>query len=80
MAGLEGCAFAQRVTAATPAQVERTRKALAGAFRCQTQGRGFSIVEILTMCPVGWFMEAPEAPERIEAEIARQLPLHRFKG
>ena len=32
------------------------------AFETQLAGAGFSFVEILTMCPTGWFVETDEAP------------------
>jgi 2-oxoglutarate/2-oxoacid ferredoxin oxidoreductase subunit beta len=30
-------------------------------------------VEILTMCPTGWFVETPEAPEYLTSTLA---PIH----
>ena len=35
----------------------------AGASRRSWPGAGFSFVEILTMCPTGWFIETQEAPD-----------------
>ena len=32
------------------------------AFEAQLRGDGFSIVEILTMCPTGWFIPTAEGP------------------
>jgi 2-oxoglutarate/2-oxoacid ferredoxin oxidoreductase subunit beta len=31
-------------------------------LQVQQQRLGFSFVEILTMCPTGWFIETTEAP------------------
>ena len=42
--------------------VARTKRMILDAFETQRQGRGFSFVEILTMCPTGWFIETQEAP------------------
>jgi 2-oxoglutarate ferredoxin oxidoreductase subunit beta len=39
------------------------------AIETQLDGRGFSFVEILTMCPTGWFIETQEAPEYLEANL-----------
>jgi 2-oxoglutarate ferredoxin oxidoreductase subunit beta len=32
------------------------------AFETQLAGGGFSLVEILTMCPTGWFVPTAEGP------------------
>ena len=36
------------------------------AFEMQLAGAGFSFVEILTMCPTGWFIETQEAPDYLD--------------
>jgi 2-oxoglutarate ferredoxin oxidoreductase subunit beta len=40
------------------------------AIEVQRAGLGFSFVEILTMCPTGWFIETQEAPDYLEGTIA----------
>ena len=45
------------------------------ALKIQDKGVGFSFVEILTMCPTGWFIETAEAPECLDEHIE---PTHRF--
>ena len=36
----------------------------------QVAGAGFSFVEILTMCPTGWFVETQEAPGYLAENLA----------
>ena len=43
---------------------------ITAAFESQIAGRGFSFVEILTMCPTGWFIETGEAPEYLADNLA----------
>jgi 2-oxoglutarate/2-oxoacid ferredoxin oxidoreductase subunit beta len=38
------------------------------AFRVQADG-GFALVEILTMCPTGWFVEVEEGPEYMQGSL-----------
>ena len=33
------------------------------AFESQLRGEGFSFVEVLTMCPTGWFIPTGEGPD-----------------
>jgi 2-oxoglutarate ferredoxin oxidoreductase subunit beta len=40
------------------------------AIEIQLEGRGFSFVEILTMCPTGWFIETQEAPDYLEQNLS----------
>ena len=43
---------------------------ITAAFERQVAGLGFSFVEILTMCPTGWFIETNEAPEYLADNLA----------
>jgi 2-oxoglutarate ferredoxin oxidoreductase subunit beta len=40
------------------------------AFEVQDARLGFSFVEILTMCPTGWFIETAEAPDYLTDNLA----------
>jgi hypothetical protein len=42
--------------------VARTRKMFKRAFETQLRGEGFTLVEVLTMCPTGWFIPTAEGP------------------
>jgi len=63
LAQLDGTAYVARGAVNTAGNVARTKKMLLRAFETQLAGGGFSFVEILTMCPTGWFIETPEAPD-----------------
>jgi 2-oxoglutarate ferredoxin oxidoreductase subunit beta len=43
---------------------------LRAALAAQDQKHGFSFVEILTMCPTGWFIETGDAPDYLNAKLA----------
>jgi 2-oxoglutarate ferredoxin oxidoreductase subunit beta len=40
------------------------------ALEVQLRGEGFTFVEILTMCPTGWFVETQEAPDYLSDNLA----------
>jgi 2-oxoglutarate ferredoxin oxidoreductase subunit beta len=46
------------------------RDSIEKAIEVQRQGLGFSFVEILTMCPTGWFIETQAAPTYLDDTIA----------
>lgn len=72
LVGLEGAAYVARGTVHTPVGVKRTKKLLRAALETQRRGLGFSLVEIVTMCPTGWFVSPSEGP-RFQEE--RLLPV-----
>ena len=69
LAELEGAAFVARGAVNSAGNVAKTKRMLRRAFETQLAGAGFSFVEILTMCPTGWFVETPEAPRYLEENL-----------
>ena len=45
------------------------------AFESQMAGEGLSLVEILTMCPTGWFVTAPEGPDYMGEAMESVYPI-----
>ena len=75
LALLPGTAYAARGSIATPQLVGRAKAMLKRAFELQEAKAGFSIVEILSNCPVGWGMTAPASMEHVEKEVVETYPL-----
>jgi 2-oxoglutarate/2-oxoacid ferredoxin oxidoreductase subunit beta len=67
---LDGAAYVARGAVNNAGNVARTKKMLLQALRTQLAGAGFSFVEILTMCPTGWFVETDEAPGYLADNLA----------
>jgi 2-oxoglutarate ferredoxin oxidoreductase subunit beta len=62
IARLEGAAYVARGSVHNAGAVARTKKMFRRAFESQIRGDGFSFVEVLTMCPTGWFIPTGEGP------------------
>jgi 2-oxoglutarate ferredoxin oxidoreductase subunit beta len=62
LARLEGAAYVARGSVQNAGAVARTKRMMRKAFESQMAGEGFSIVEVLTMCPTGWFVPTAEGP------------------
>jgi 2-oxoglutarate/2-oxoacid ferredoxin oxidoreductase subunit beta len=60
---LEGAAYVARGSVHNAGGVARTKKMFRRAFETQVERRGFSFVEVLTMCPTGWFVPTADGPE-----------------
>lgn len=79
LAECEGTALAQRVSVDCPKNIISAKSAIKKAFQNQIEGKGFSIVEVLSTCPTNWGMTPVEAMERIRTEMVPQFPLKTFK-
>jgi 2-oxoglutarate ferredoxin oxidoreductase subunit beta len=63
LAQLDGTAYAARASVHDAAGVARAKRVLRRALETQLENRGFSFVEILTMCPTGWFLPTAQGPD-----------------
>jgi 2-oxoglutarate ferredoxin oxidoreductase subunit beta len=71
LAPLGGVAYLARGSVHDAAAIVRTKRMLRRAFESQLSGEGFSLVEILTMCPTGWFVPTAKGPGYLDEVIAR---------
>ena len=72
---LEAPAYLVRTSCNTPANVTKTKNAIKKAFTNQLEGKGFSMVEIVTGCPTNWGMDALQSLEYIEEKMLKEFPL-----
>ncbi len=68
-------AFLARTSCNTPQNVIKTKKAIKKAFQNQIEGKGFSMVEIVTSCPTNWGMDALDALDFLEENMLKEFPL-----
>ena len=67
--------YLERTSCNNPANVNKTKAAIKKAFQNQLDGKGFSLVEIVTSCPTNWGMEALEALDFLEEKMFAEFPL-----
>ena len=67
--------YLERTSCNNPANVMRTKRAIKKAFRNQLDGKGFSMVEIVTTCPTNWGMDALSALDYLEEKMLAEFPL-----
>ncbi len=75
---LPGVQYAARVSVADPGHVGKAKQAIKRAFEIQLENKGFSIVEVLSTCPVGWGMTPTEAMERLLDTVMGAYPTGTF--
>lgn len=76
---LDGVALAQRTSVDTVKNVNETKKAIKKAFQNQIDGKGFSIVEVLSTCPTNWGMNPIESLEWLRENMIPYYPLGVYK-
>jgi 2-oxoglutarate ferredoxin oxidoreductase subunit beta len=69
IAELDGAAYVARGAVNNAGNVARTKRMIERAIEIQEMGAGFSFVEILTMCPTGWFIQTEDAPDYLHDTI-----------
>lgn len=61
IATLDGACYVERVSSDTVANVMKTKKAIKKAFQNAIDGKGFSLVEVLSICPTNWGLSPQES-------------------
>jgi len=75
LAVAKGSSYIERTAVNNPANILKTKKAIAKAFRVQMEGYGFSLIEVLSSCPTNWKMEPVEACKWIDEVMSAHYPL-----
>ena len=75
LATLEGPTYIERVALYDNKTRARARAAIRKALRNQIEGRGFSLVEVLSPCPTGWGLTPVESLKWIEQNLAPYFKL-----
>ena len=79
LATLDGAKYLTRVAVNTPANMAKAKAAIKKAFEIQIAGIGFSLVEVLSICPTNWGMSPVEAVGRMEKNMMPYYPLGTFR-
>jgi 2-oxoglutarate ferredoxin oxidoreductase subunit beta len=75
LSSLSGVAYIARVSATSPANVTKAKRAVRKAFETQIDGKGFSLVEFLSTCPINWGMSPLEAMKWVDERMSLYYPL-----
>ena len=76
---LDGVAYATRVSVDSPANVRTAKKAILKGFKNQIEGKGFSIIEVLSTCPTNWGLSPTDALSWLRENMMPYYPLGTYK-
>ncbi|MBQ3519014.1 MAG: 2-oxoglutarate oxidoreductase [Clostridia bacterium] len=76
---LDGASYLERVAVNNVKNIRNAKKAIKKAFQNQMEGKGFSLIEVLSACPTYWALEPTKALERLENTVIPYYPLGVYK-
>lgn len=79
LSSLEGPAYLERVSVDNVKNIKNAKKAIEKAFKYQVEGKGFTLIEVLSTCPTNWGLSPVEALEWLRNKMLPQYPLGIYK-
>lgn len=76
---VDGAVYVERVAVNSPANIRKAKKAIKKAFQNQIDGKGYSLVEILSPCPTNWKMGSIESWKWVDEVMSKKFPLGLIK-
>jgi len=80
LATLDGTRYIARGAVNNAANVRKTRQYIKKAFEAQLSGKGFTMVEILSICPTNWSMDSLASVDWLEKNMIPFFPLGEVKN
>lgn len=72
---LTGACYVERVSVDSVPNIIKTKKAIKKAFQNQLEGKGFSLVEVLSICPTNWGLSPSESMKWLKENMIPYYPL-----
>ncbi len=79
LATLDGTGYVERVAVNNVKNVRNAKKAIEKAFRNQVEGKGFSLIEVISTCPTNWGKTPQDALKWVETDMIPYYPLGVYK-
>ncbi len=76
---VEGASYLERVAVNNVANIRKAKKAIMHAFKNQIEGKGFSLIEVLSTCPTNWGLNPEEALKWLNENMETNYPLGVYK-
>ena len=76
---VDGATYLERVAVNNVKNVRAAKKAILKAFRNQLEGKGFSLIEVISTCPTNWGMTPQKALEWVDTNMIPYYPLGVYK-
>ena len=79
LSNVDGATYLERVAVNNVKNVKAAKKAIKKAFQYQVEGKGFSLIEVVSTCPTNWGMTPQNALKWLEENMLPYYPLGVYK-
>ena len=79
LSNVTGATYLERVAVNDVKNVKAAKKAIKKAFQYQMEGKGFSLIEVLSTCPTNWGLTPDKALKWLEENMMPYYPLGVYK-
>ena len=76
---VDGATYLERVAVNNVANIRKAKKAIMKAFKNQIEGKGFSLIEVLSTCPTNWGLSPKESLKWLNENMEKHYPLGVYK-
>ena len=76
---LDGAGYLERVAVNNVKNIKNAKKAILKAFKNQVEGKGFSLIEVVSTCPTNWGLTPEKALEWLNDNMLPYYPLGVYK-
>jgi 2-oxoglutarate ferredoxin oxidoreductase subunit beta len=80
LATIPKAVFIERVSVHDVKHIIQAKKAIKKAFQAQMEGKGFTLVEVLSTCPTNWGKTPIESLKWLEENLIPYYPLGNFRN
>lgn len=74
-----GATYLERVAVNNVKNIKNAKKAIKKAFQNQIEGKGFSLIEVLSTCPTNWGLSPKDSLKWLEENMETYYPLGVYK-
>jgi len=75
LAQIPSASYIERVSVHDVPHILKAKKAIKKALEYQVEGKGFSLIEVLSSCPIGWGMNPVDAAKYVATGLEPYYPL-----
>lgn len=79
LSNVDGATYLERVAVNNVKNVKAAKKAIKKAFQYQVEGKGFSLIEVVSTCPTNWGLTPQNALKWLEDNMLPYYPLGVYK-
>ena len=76
---VDGASYLERVAVNNVKNIKNAKKAILHAFKNQLEGKGFSLIEVLSTCPTNWGLSPEKAIKWLDDNMQTYYPLGVYK-